>query len=145
MISTRVKVPNRLIIKLSRHNMDIAASQLVGKIADEALLNVMRYGVGTAGGNDAMGGAPYWQGKITVEGHRRGYLSDSHFIHFDNPYHAKISSSASFVDGVLQGYSTNWHGVRFGANNYPKRAVDTLISDGRIHTIWRNVIKSNLS
>lgn len=145
MINIRTKVSNSLLVKLSRYNMDIVASRLVSKTADEALLNVMEYGEGTAGGNEPTGGAPYWQGKVTVEGHRRGYLSDSHFVRYVNNYHAQVLSSAFFVDGVLQGYSTNWHGVTFGANNYPKRAVDKLIADGRINTIWREVVKGSIS
>lgn len=144
MIISRTKVPTSLIVKLSKYNFEQTTSQFVNDVSNEALRNVREYGIGTAGGNeDPTGGAPYWQGKIEVEGHRRGYLSDSHYIKNINPFHAQIVSSADFVDGVIYGYSTNGTG-RFPPNPYHKRAVDKLYTDGRIHTAWRNAIKGNI-
>ena len=151
MISTRVKIPNRLKIRLSKYEMELAKREFVSKLGDEALLNVMEYGEGARKLGDfeydegeAWGGSPYWQGPITVEGHRRGYLSDSHSKKHISPEQTNIVSSADFVEGVLKGYSTNWEGVTFGANNYPKRAVDKIRSEGRIQTIWREVTEGKI-
>jgi len=102
------------------------------KIAEDTLANVKVYGEGVGNGRTAKGGSPWWQGKVTVQGHYRGYLSDSHSVKKVDKFHKQIVSSAGFVEGVIEGYSTNWAGVRFGMNNYPKRAVDKTYRDGSI-------------
>ena len=137
----KVRIPDRLKIKLSKYNMEIAISQFVSKVGNDALLNVMEYG---EGGGKPFGGAPYWQGAVTVKGHYRGYLSQSHYINHISPYHVQIASSSGFAEGVIMGYSTNWTTRDGGAyvftpNPYHKRAVDKLKREGRIPTIWRNV------
>lgn len=150
MIISRTRVPNSLLIKLSSYNLEQVASRLVNKVGDDALRNVREYGVGTAGGNEnPTGGAPYWQGQIKIAGHRRGYLSDSHYIKQINPFNVQIVSNADFVEGVLDGFSTNWRGqggipITFPPNYYHKRAVDKLYADGRIPTIWRTVLKGSI-
>lgn len=141
MISSKAKIPNSLKIKLSKYNMDNIASQLVNRVSEDVLLKVREYGEGTAGGNEPTGGAPYWQGEITVKGHRRGYLSDSHYIKRVDNYNTQIASSAEFTDGVINGYSTNWRGVTFRPNPYHKRAVDKFSAEKNINAIWRELVK----
>ena len=149
MITYRVKIPNKLKIRLSKYNMTIAIRQFVQKVGDDALLNVMEYGIGTGGGNPTpTGGAPYWQGEVR-KGHRRGFLSDSHYIKHISPTHIQIVSSADFTWGVLIGQSTNWMDkdggyVRFAPNPYHKRAVDKLYSSGSIQTNWRMATKGSV-
>lgn len=144
MISTKIRVSPSLLKKLSRNVGEECIEDLVDKIGVDSLENVKEFGLGVGSVAEPYGGAPHWQGKIYVEGHYRGYLSDTHYMKHEDPYHVQIVSSAEFVDGVLQGYSTNWHGVVFGANNYPKRAVDKLIAEGSIPIRWKGVTKGRL-
>lgn len=146
MISTKVKVPQSLLKKLDSGTTEKHIENLVSKTSDDALANVKEFGLGVGSVLQPYGGAPHWQGKIQVLGHYSGYLSDTHYKVQQSPYHAQIVSSADFVDGVLQGYSTNWAGVRFGANNYPKRAVDKLLKSNlfgnQIQKNWSDIRKS---
>jgi len=147
MIQCRIKIPETLKVKLSVKANETKIEEFVNQTTEDALGYVHRYGVGSAGGNEPEGGAPVWQGRVgsrkrfgkgTIENqHYRGYLRDSHYINKLGSYHMQIVSSADFVNGVLEGYSTNWSGVTFGANNYHKRAVDDLIRDNVINTNWR--------
>lgn len=147
MISVNVKIPNRLKIRLSKYQMDIVTRELVQNVSQDALLNVMEYG---EGGGHPFGGSPYWQGKVTVKGHYRGYLSQTHYIKHISPNHSQIVSPSGFAEGVIIGQSTNWTtrdggAYVFAPNPYHKRAVDKLHSEGRIQTIWRTVIKGKIT
>ena len=146
MIRTNVKIPSRLKIKLSSHNLNITVSQFVNKVGDDALLNVMEYG---EGGANPSGGAPYWKYEVTQKGHYRGYLSSSHFIKRINNNHVQIVSSADFAYGVIRGESTNWTtrdggAYKFTPNPYHKRAVDKLYRNGSIQTNWRMATKGSI-
>lgn len=145
MISTKVKVPQSLLKKLSKEYVEKKGALLVDKTSQEALNNVKQFGLGSGSTIVPFGGAPHWQGKITVQGHYSGYLSDTHYRKIVSPLHAQIASDAEFVDGVLRGYSTNWHGHHFGLNNYPKRAVDALVQTNlygnRIQEFWKESMK----
>lgn len=148
MISYRVKIPNSLKIRLSSYHMNNNVKFLVNEISEEALRYVKEYGIGTAGGNtNPTGGAPVWQGKVGglgKAGHYRGYLSDSHYIKRVAENHAQIISSADFVDGVIEGYSTNWfdkngNPITFPPNRYHKRAVDKLMQNDVANVYWKRV------
>lgn len=145
MISTKVIVPDSLKKKLTKEFVDKKAEILIDKTSQEALSYVKEFGLGTGSTIEPFGGAPHWQGKVTVQGHYSGYLSDTHYRKVLSPLHAQIASDAEFVDGVLRGYSTNWHGHRFGLNNYPKRAVDKLVQTNlygnRIQEFWKESMK----
>lgn len=140
MIQTKARISSSLQRKLTESWMKNNISDLVDAISHESLNNIKEYGFGSARGNIPSGGSPIWQGKIHHEGHYRGYLTESHYIKKNSPNHSQIVSSADFVDGVISGYSTNWEGVRFGANNYHKRAIDKVYREGKIPVIWNNVI-----
>lgn len=140
MISSNVKIPNSLKIKLSKYYTNQNIKLLVNEVGDEALRKVKAYGIGTAGGNsNPTGGAPVWQKEVTVNGHYRGYLSDSHYLKRVSDTHVQIVSSAEFVDGVIGGYSTNGWGD-FLPNPYHKRAVDSLYREGHIQQYWDRVV-----
>ena len=148
MISAKVKIPNSLKIKLSKYHIENNTKFLVNEVSEETLRKVKAYGIGTAGGNtNPTGGAPVWQGKVGDKlghtGHYRGYLSDSHYIKRVNNTHAQIVSSADFVDGVINGYSTNWFDSQgnprtFPPNPYHKRAVDEMYREG-FQEYWNRV------
>ena len=145
MISHNVKIPPSLLKKLNKSFIEKKGELLIDKVSNEALENVKEFGLGTGSVLEPYGGAPHWQGKITVQGHYSGYLSDTHYRKHETPFHAQIVSDAEFVDGVLKGYSTNWEGVTFGMNNYPKRAVDKLVQTNlygnRIQEFWKESMK----
>lgn len=151
MISYRVKIPNSLKIKLSSYNMTHVTKRFTNKIGLEALRNVREFGIGTAGGNtNPTGGAPYWQGKIWEKGHRRGYLSDSHYLKQTGINEVQIVTSADFAEGVIEGISTNWFTsdgfpYTFPPNRYHKRAVDKLYTENVIQTAWRNSLKGSIT
>lgn len=140
MIISRTKVPNSLLVKLSRHHVENNTKLLVNEVGGEALRKVKAYGIGTAGGNDnPTGGAPVWQGEIEKEGHYRGYLSDSHHLNRVDDFHVQIVTSADFADGVIEGYSTNGQG-RFLPNRYHKRAVDEIYSENHVSQYWDRIV-----
>ena len=149
-VSYNVKIPNRLKIRLSDYNHKTKVRLFVNETGYDALRWVKQYGIGTAGGRKPTGGAPVWQGRAGFSrksfgegfirnGHYRGYLSESHYLKRISPTHVQIASSAEFVDGVLGGYSTNWSGITFGANNYHKRAVDKLFSTNSFEVNWKRM------
>lgn len=139
MISANVKIPQSLLNKLSQTWVDNSASDLVDATATDMLWNIQEYGFGSADLQTPSGGAPIWQKKITVPGHYRGYLSESHYIKKENPFNAQIVTSAEFVEGVIYGFSTNSEGT-FNPNPYHKRAVDTTFRNGKIPVIWKNIV-----
>jgi len=143
MISATVTMPPSLLKRLDSSSIKKDIELLVEQTSDDALENVKEFGLGVGSVLEPYGGAPHWQGKITVEGHYSGYLSDSHYKKHESANHAQIVSSAEFVEGVIEGYSTNWEGVTFGANNYHKRAVDKLFQTNlygnKIQENWKNI------
>ena len=145
MISFRKRISPSLMRILSKDYVEKKGELLVDKVSSEALYNVKEFGLGVGSVLEPYGGAPHWQGKIEVQGHYSGYLSDTHYRKHESPLHAQIVSDAEFVDGVLKGYSTNWHGRTFGMNNYPKRAVDKLVQTNlygnRIQEFWKEAMK----
>ena len=144
-VNIKVKIPNSLKIKLSKYNHETKVRQFVSETGNDALRFVKHYGVGTAGGAEPSGGAPVWQGDVRVNGHYRGYLSDSHYLKFVSPTHVQVVTSADFAWGVITGNSTNWtvHGghVSFPPNYYHKRAVDTLKRTNSIAMNWKKLEK----
>lgn len=143
MIRTTVEVPNTLKKKLSKSNIDLISNEFVRVVGTNTLVNVREFGIGS-GLN--MGGAPHWQGPVTVEGHYSGYLSDTHSVKQLNNYNAQIVSSSGFAEGVIIGQSTNWvtrdgGAYVFAPNPYHKRAVDKLHKQGKIQVIWKNILK----
>ena len=145
MISANVKIPQSLLNRLTKTWVDNSASDLVDATATNMLWNIQEYGFGSAGQNTPSGGAPIWQGRIWEDGHYRGYLSESHYIKKINPFNAQIVTPADFVEGVIEGYSTNWFyhdgiPVVFPPNPYHKRVVDKTIKDGTIPVIWKNIV-----
>lgn len=139
MIHYNISISNNLRKRIDKNILEKDIGLLIEKTSDAALNNVKEFGLGVGSVTEPFGGAPHWQGEITVQGHYRGYLSDSHYKKHETPYNAQIISSAEFVEGVIRGYSTNWHGVRFGANNYHKRAVDKLLESN----LYGNNIQEN--
>jgi len=145
MISTSVRISPSLQRKLQKSWMDNNVSKLVDSVATQSLWNIREYGFGSAGGNKPSGGAPIWQGKIYDNTHYRGYLSESHQIVKQANNHAQIVSSADFLEGVIEGYSTNWadsdgNPYIFPPNYYHKRAVDELYTSQTIPISWKNII-----
>ena len=146
MISAKVNISKSLSSKLSPTWLNNCTSQFVDAVANRVLWNIQEYGFGSAKGNSPSGGSPIWQGMIWETGHYRGYLTESHQIKKLTPYHAQIVSSADFVEGVIEGFSTNWfdsdmNPITFPANYYHKRAVDRMYSEGTIPTICSNLIR----
>lgn len=144
MIKVNVKFPS-LKRKLEGSWMKNRTTNLVDGVANKCLWNIQEYGFGSAGGNTPSGGSPIWQGKIWEKGHYRGYLSESHYIKKNGYNNAQIVTSADFVWGVIEGYSTNWfdsdmNPVIFPENRYHKRAVDNMYKDNTIGTIWNNIM-----
>ena len=145
MISANIRLSPSLQRKLEKSWMDNNVSKLVDSVANQSLWNIQEYGFGSAGGNKPSGGSPIWQGKIYEEGHYRGYLTESHFIKKINNNRAQIVSSAEFIDGVIEGYSTNWFDSQgnpriFPPNYYHKRAVDKMFASQTIPVSWKNII-----
>lgn len=146
MIGIEVKIPNTLKKKLSKTNVDNVSNDFVRIVGINTLVNVREFGIGS-GLN--IGGSPHWQGPVTVLGHYSGYLSDTHTVKQLDNYNAQIVSSSGFAEGVIIGQSTNWTTRDGGAyvftpNPYHKRAVDKLIKQGKIQTIWKNVLKRHM-
>ena len=146
MISINTRISPNLKRKMSGKWVDEIASTLVDTTSNALLWNIQEYGFGSAKGNTPSGGSPIWQGRIYEKGHYRGYLRESHHIVKESFYHSKIVSSADFVEGVIEGYSTNWQTsdgeeIVFGKNYYHKRAVDKFIAGGNLPTIWGNIIR----
>lgn len=145
MIDVNVTISPSLQRKLSSVWIDNSANKLTDAVASDTLWKIQEYGFGSAGGNTPSGGSPIWQGKIWENGHYRGYLTESHYIKKINPYHIQIASSADFVEGVIQGVSTNWfdsdmYPITFPPNYYHKRAVDKMFAEGKIPIIWNNIV-----
>lgn len=138
MIRTNVKVAPSLLDKLNGKKLETQIESLVMKTGENALQNIKEFGLGVGSVLEPFGGAPHWQGKITVPGHYSGYLSDSHYLRKQSPFHVQIVSSAEFTEGVIEGFSTNWN-ITFGPNHYHKRAVDKLFTTG----LYGNQIQSN--
>ena len=146
MIRCEVKIPNTLKRKLSKTNVDNISNDFIRVVGINTLANVREFGIGS-GLN--IGGAPHWQGPVTVSGHYSGYLSDTHTVKQIDNYNAQIVSSSGFAEGVIIGQSTNWTTRDGGAyvfipNPYHKRAVDKMIRQGKIQTIWKNVLERNM-
>ena len=133
MISTKVKISPSLKRKLNKSWMENNITNLVDSVANQSLWNIQEYGFGSANNNIPSGGSPIWQGRINTSGHYRGYLTESHFINKPNSHHAQIASSAEFLDGVIEGYSTNWRDsngepIIFPPNYYPGYYHDSSIN-----------------
>lgn len=147
----KVRIPNSLKIRLSKYHHEQKVKIFINETGQDALNYVKQYGVGTAGGNtNPTGGAPVWQGKIETSGHYRGYLGESHFLRRVAYNHVQIASSADFVEGLMEGVSTNWfnedgYPVTFPPNYYHKRAVDSLIIQQHIPVNWRRAERGTLS
>ena len=143
MISQRVTIPSSLLKKLDKNALERDVERLVKKTTEDALEKVKEYGVGSGSTLEPYGGAPHWQGKITVPGHYSGYLSDTHYMKMQNPKNGQVVSDAEFVEGVIEGYSTNWSNVTFLENRYHKRAVDKLLESNlygnKIQENWSNI------
>lgn len=142
--SMSVRVPKSLYNKLNRSAWQNVIKEFVNNVGVDALSKVQEYGIGTSGGVAPEGGAPHWQGPITVRGHYSGYLSDEHHINKIDDYHLQIVTTADFAEGVIYGYSTNWvdNGgapFLFEPNPYHKRAVDNMVRDGMIANRWHEM------
>lgn len=145
MISQKITLSPSVTKKLSKSWINENSSKLVDAVATDMLWNIQEYGFGSAKGNTPSGGSPIWQGRIMEKGHYRGYLTESHQIKKVDSHNAKIVSSADFVEGVIEGVSTNWfdsdmNPVVFGENLYHKRAVDKTFAERKIPIIWKNVV-----
>lgn len=145
MISCNVNIPPTLLNRLNQTWVDNRANELTDATSNDVLWSIQEYGFGSAGGNTPSGGSPIWQGRIYEKGHYRGYLTESHYIKKISPYNAQVVTSADFADSLIRGVSTNWYDsegnpIVFGENRYHKRAVDGMIRDGKIPTIWRNIV-----
>ena len=149
MISTKVTISQKLLQRLSDDVIEECAKEIADKVGVDVLEKVQKYGEGTGNGGTAFGGAPHWQGAVTVAGHYRGYLSEQHRLVHASPYHVQIVSDADFVWGVIYGISTNFvtkngEFVRFPPNPYHKRAVDKVIAEGTIPLRWKSITKGRL-
>lgn len=160
MITANVEISDNLKRKLSTSWLDKSASDLVDSVAHASLENIREYGFGTAmtsyetdmngvrqiKRSKPSGGAPIWQGNIYDPTHYRGYLRELHSIKKVSPYHSQVVTSADFVEGLMEGYSTNWfdsygNPIIFPPNYYHKRAVDKVFKEGNIPIIWNNVVQ----
>lgn len=137
MIRTSITTSPRLKKMLNGTYMKQVTPNFTEKVAKDIYFNVIEYGVGKG---HQTGGSPWWQGRVTVEGHYRGYLSGSHKVNHVEDNHSQITSSAEFVYGVIEGYSTNWAGVRFQPNPYHKRAVDKFFKENGVHRRLREAM-----
>lgn len=141
MISQRVTLSNALLKRLDTNALERDVERFVKKTTEDALENVKKYGVGVSGGREPRGGAPHWQGPIRIPGHYSGYLSDTHYMKMKNPKNGQIVSDAEFVEGVIEGYSTNVANLTFPENRYHKRAVDELLTTN----LYGNRVQENWS
>ena len=147
MISVNVKINSRLKRKLSDYTMTMVTRQMVDKVGEETLAKVHEYG---EGGFSPSGGAPHWQGLVTVKGHYSGYLSDTHKLKYLTSNHVQIITTADFAEGVIIGQSTNWITrdggyYVFTPNPYHKRAVDNALSNEKVGAIWKEVLKGKIT
>ena len=127
MISSYTRIPASLLDKLNGDKLNKDINKFVKKTGQDALENVKEFGKGVGSVTTPYGGAPHWQGKIYEPGHYSGYLSDTHYMKMEGSNNAKILSDAEFVEGVIEGFSTNWN-ITFPPNYYHKRAVDKLFT-----------------
>lgn len=116
------------LFHINESGMNSYISGVLEEIRDKCYDEIMKEGVGTAGGNTPSGGAPVWQGDPEKTTYYPGALRDAHNKESDGALHKAITVNnyMFYAPAVINGHS------KAPPNRYHERALAATNHQGII-------------